>query len=123
MADVRRDVWTSGFKGLAYGLSFGFIFHEASQFIYNNTNVLVPDNVKKQFKKYHEQLKLPPIQFNRNTKFLAVLMGGAMGSFILATTTGKNEVHNMHNIFEIGKKDPRTPYQKTVEDALLKKDE
>lgn len=39
---------------------------------------------------------------NRNTAFLSVLLGGAIGSFAMATTTGKNEVHQLHPIFQVG---------------------
>eukprot|EP00552_Chaetoceros_brevis_P001455 CAMPEP_0197743718 /NCGR_PEP_ID=MMETSP1435-20131217/36098_1 /TAXON_ID=426625 /ORGANISM="Chaetoceros brevis, Strain CCMP164" /LENGTH=120 /DNA_ID=CAMNT_0043334771 /DNA_START=382 /DNA_END=745 /DNA_ORIENTATION=+ len=45
------------------------------------------------------------------------MAGGALGSFVNATTTGKNEVHQMHEIFEIGKHDHRTPYQEAYDNA------
>lgn len=35
---------------------------------------------------------------------LAVLLGGALGSFITASTAGKNEVHKMHPVFRKGQK-------------------
>jgi hypothetical protein len=103
MADVRRNIWTSGFKGLGYGSAIGFIGYACSSFIYNRL-----DDVRK---------KKVPIQFNRNTAFFAVMCSGALGSFLMSTTTGKNSVHEMHPIFEIGKKDNLTPYQKAFEES------
>lgn len=32
------------------------------------------------------------------------MAGGALGSFLMATTTGKNEVHELHDIFHINEK-------------------
>ena len=36
--------------------------------------------------------------------FLSVLLGGAMGSFLMSVTTGKNQVHLLHPIFALGAK-------------------
>jgi hypothetical protein len=41
-------------------------------------------------------------KLNRNTLFMSVLGGGALGSFMFAVTTGKNQVHNLHSIFQVG---------------------
>lgn len=41
--------------------------------------------------------------FSRSTSMMSVLAGGAFGSFLMAQTAGKNEVHNLHPIFEAGK--------------------
>jgi hypothetical protein len=41
-------------------------------------------------------------KLNRNTLFLSVLGGGAFGSFLFAVTMGKNQVHNLHSIFQVG---------------------
>jgi hypothetical protein len=43
-------------------------------------------------------------QLNRNTAFLSFLAGGAFGSFLMATTTGKNQVHKIHDVFQVGSK-------------------
>ena len=47
------------------------------------------------------------------------MAGGALGSFLFATSTGKNEVHELHDIFHINekKKNTKTPYQQRVEEG------
>lgn len=44
-------------------------------------------------------LKTP---LTRNTLMLSVLGGGAFGSFLCSVVTGKQEVHNLHPIFQAG---------------------
>ena len=44
---------------------------------------------------------------NRNTLFMAVLGGGALGSFVFATAKGKESVHKMHSIFQVGATNPQ----------------
>ena len=114
IAQVRRDVWTGGVTGLLLGSSSGYVLHTISRVFHNRLS----DASK-------GKMVLPgsdmPIRFNRNTAFLAVMAGGALGSFAFATAAGKNKVHNLHNIFEIGKKDTQTPYQKSL--ALANADE
>ena len=46
----------------------------------------------------------PPL--TRNTALLAVLLGGATGSFLGAVTAGKNQVHHLHPIFQRGANPP-----------------
>jgi hypothetical protein len=110
MADVRRDIWTSGFKGMIYGSFGGYLLHTFMRLGLNTLSdasrgkLLLPGSEK-------------PIRFTRNTAFFSVMAGGALGSFVLATTTGKNKVHNMHGIFEIGKNEYKTPYQQAYENA------
>lgn len=109
MADVRRNIWTSGFKGLGYGSAFGLIGYTCASFIYNRL-----DDVRK---------KKVPIHFNRNTAFFTVMCSGALGSFLMSTTTGKNSVHEMHPIFEIGKKENLTPYQKAHKESQISEED
>mmetsp|Transcript_13093 Transcript_13093/g.19082 ORF Transcript_13093/g.19082 Transcript_13093/m.19082 type:complete len:215 (-) Transcript_13093:85-729(-) len=110
IADVRREVWTAGFKGLAYGSVSGYLLHTASRILYNSLS-----------EASRGRLRIPgsdktiPIKFNRNTAFFSFMAGGALGSFVLATTTGKNQVHQMHEVFEIGKHEHKTPYQEVLE--------
>ena len=110
IADVRRDVWTSGFKGLGYGSVMGYVLHTIAKTAHKSMSeaargkLILPGSDK-------------PIKFNRNTAFFSFMAGGALGSFVLATTTGKNQVHNMHGIFEIGKHEYKTPYQAAYENA------
>jgi hypothetical protein len=84
IADVRRDIWTSGMKGLFVGTISGYALY----------TVLKIGNQRKLWNLSGS--------INRNTAFLSVLLGGAIGSFLMSVTTGKNEVHNLHPIFEIG---------------------
>jgi hypothetical protein len=83
IADVRREIWTASFTGLAAGTISGFALHSVAK-----------------LGQRRGLWKLPFL--NRNTAFLSVLLGGAIGSFVMATTTGKNEVHHLHPIFEVG---------------------
>lgn len=111
MANLRRDVWTSGFKGLFYGSASGFVLHTTARFL----DRYIDESTKKKIIGSSRQIK-----FNRNTVFLSVLLGGALGSFTGATVTGKNEVHNLHRVMEKGKKDTSTPYQQTINRAKEK---
>lgn len=54
---------------------------------------------------------LPPL--GRNTFMLSLLGGGALGSFVLSTTAGKNAVHLLHPIFKLGRDENagKSPYQ------------
>lgn len=85
VADVRRDIWTSAFYGMGVGSLGCLALHGVAQFA-----------SKRGF--------LKGISLNRNTAFLSFLGGGAFGSFIMATTTGKNEVHKLHPVFQVGSK-------------------
>eukprot|EP00541_Cyclophora_tenuis_P012824 CAMPEP_0116565100 /NCGR_PEP_ID=MMETSP0397-20121206/13714_1 /TAXON_ID=216820 /ORGANISM="Cyclophora tenuis, Strain ECT3854" /LENGTH=199 /DNA_ID=CAMNT_0004091843 /DNA_START=27 /DNA_END=626 /DNA_ORIENTATION=- len=101
IADVRRDIWTNAFWGLGVGSLSGAAAHGLGQLA--QTRGIVRG-------------------LNRNTAFLSVLGGGALGSFLMATAAGKNQVHNLHPIFEVGKKEippPRdgTPYQQALQAA------
>lgn len=95
IADVRRDIWTNGFAGLGVGTVSGFALYSVAK-----------------LGQRRGLWKLPFL--NRNTAFLSVLLGGAVGSFVMATTAGKNEVHQLHPIFRAG---ARTHHQN--EDSLL----
>jgi len=110
IADVRRDVWTSGFKGMGYGSIGGYTLHTVTRLLHNSLSEATKG-----------KLVLPgsdkPIRFNRNTAFFSFMAGGALASFVLATTTGKNKVHTMHPVFEIGKHEYKTPYQAAYDNA------
>ena len=105
IADVRRDIWTNGMSGLVIGAVSGYVIHGVSKFLFGRLS----DSTK-------NKLTIPgekPIRFTRNTAFLSVMIGGAVGSFAYATAAGKNKVHKLHPIYEVGK-DPtagKTPYQ------------
>lgn len=113
LADVRRDIWTSAMKGLCIGTVSGY-----SLFL---------------MAKFGHQRKLWNLSFiNRNTALLSVLLGGAIGSFVMSVTTGKNEVHQLHPIFEIGAHrrraaredtDRLTPYELSILQAKERDDD
>ena len=46
-------------------------------------------------------------KLNRNTAMLTVLGCGALGMFLGATKTGKENVHNLHPIFQVGAVPPK----------------
>lgn len=101
IADVRRDIWKGGFYGILYGSMAGLSLHTVSKYV-----------LSKYRKKSSSHI------LTRNTSFLSFMLGGALGSFIMATTTGKNSVHNLHDIFEVGKSEkPLTPYQQAYDRA------
>jgi len=116
IADVRRDIWTSGFKGMAYGSVGGLTLHTITRLAHKSLSdaargkLVFPGSNK-------------PIFFNRNTAWFSFMAGGALGSFVLATTTGKNKVHTMHPVFEVGKHVYKTPYQTAYDNARIAAEE
>lgn len=92
IANVRRDIWTSSFQGMGYGSLTGITSHFLLSLASNRTGYMAG-------------------KFNRNTGTLFFLGGGALGSFLMATVTGKNEVHQLHPIFEVGAVDLQRPKQ------------
>lgn len=66
---------------------------------------------------------LPPL--GKNTFMLSLLGGGALGSFVMSTTAGKNVVHMLHPIFSLGKTENagKSPYQIGMLDAGKAHDE
>ena len=80
MADVRRSIWTNSFQGLAYGGLSALVGHTIASFTTRSKKL------------------------NRNTALFSFLLGGTMGSFLAATVAGKNEVHLLHPIFQLGAK-------------------
>lgn len=54
---------------------------------------------------------LPPL--GKNTFLFSLLGGGALGSFVMSTTAGKNAVHMLHPIFSLGRDENagKSPYQ------------
>jgi hypothetical protein len=78
IADVRRAIWTDSFLGMGYGSVMAFTGHTIVSFVTKSKKL------------------------NRNTALLSFLLGGSLGSFLAATTTGKNQVHTLHPIFQVG---------------------
>jgi hypothetical protein len=86
LALVRRDIWINGFHGFVQGSLGAFVLHCAGQFY--ETKFHAPKAGVYYVKK-----------FNRNTAMASFFLGGALGSFLMATVAGKNEVHNLHPIY------------------------
>ena len=86
IADVRREIWTNSMRGLGVGSLTGYTLYSIASIGH-----------------YRWKLwKLSPNMLSKNMAFLSVLLGGAIGSFVMSVTTGQNEVHNLHPIFTIG---------------------
>ena len=101
IANVRRDIWSNAFYGMGVGILSGAALHGLGSLAQSRGMIR---------------------GLNRNTAFMSVLGGGALGSFLMATVTGKNQVHNLHPIFEVGKRqvpppDQGTPYQQAIQRA------
>jgi hypothetical protein len=86
LALVRRDIWINGFRGYVQGSLSALVLHSVGQFY--ETKFHAPKAGIYYVKK-----------LNRNTALASFFLGGALGSFLMATVTGKNEVHNLHPIY------------------------
>ena len=95
VADVRRGIWTGGFKGLGGGLLLGYVGHLGA-------SLLLP-------------AKFFPPKFKQNKyAFLWSLGLGAAGSFVSASSAGKNQVHGMYDVFSRGAKPQLSDYQEAA---------
>jgi hypothetical protein len=104
IAEVRRDVWTNGIRGLAYGSVCGYGLHTIARIGDERqwwTKILTPKGITTSTTAATKKLALTP-----NTAFLSLLLGGAVGSYLMAVTAGKNAVHRLHDIFEVGAQPP-----------------
>ena len=134
VADVRRSVWINGLFGLGVGSVTGMAGHLVLQTLQRR---YVPEAVEKSTETLNKSppptaastsksflykvLKpLPPL--TKNTFLLSFLGGGALGSFLLSTTAGKNAVHLLHPIFQIGREEyvGLSPYQIEAKKAAEK---
>jgi hypothetical protein len=103
MGDVRRDVWMNGLRGLVYGGLSGYGLHTLVRVGDQRlwwTRLLPPTTSARP--------RIPPLVFTPNTALVSFLLGGAVGSYIMAVTAGKNSVHRLHDIFENGQRTPPT---------------
>ena len=87
IADVRRDIWTNGIRGLAFGSISGYLLHGSAKFL-QSKSILIPKSS----------------MLNKNSAFLSFMAGGALGSFAFATAAGKNSAHHLHGVIESNKK-------------------
>jgi hypothetical protein len=90
LALVRRDIWINGFHGYVQGSLGLLLLHSVGQLY--ETKFHAPKAGVYYVKK-----------FNRNTALASFFLGGALGSFLMATVAGKNEVHNLHPIYTRGR--------------------
>ena len=67
--------------------------------------------------------KLWKVKLNKNTFLLSSLLGGAIGSYIYALTTGRNVVHNLYPIFERAVRAKELSYEEALELATAKEAE
>ena len=115
MGDVRRDIWTSGFQGLFVGSLGGYVLHGLARTAHNRLSdasklkIFGPGDV--------------PIRFTRNSTWLCVMAGGAISSFAMASAAGKNRVHKLHQVYEVGKKPTGTEYQRGLARARDREEE
>eukprot|EP00568_Trieres_chinensis_P006870 CAMPEP_0183299716 /NCGR_PEP_ID=MMETSP0160_2-20130417/6374_1 /TAXON_ID=2839 ORGANISM="Odontella Sinensis, Strain Grunow 1884" /NCGR_SAMPLE_ID=MMETSP0160_2 /ASSEMBLY_ACC=CAM_ASM_000250 /LENGTH=203 /DNA_ID=CAMNT_0025462013 /DNA_START=150 /DNA_END=758 /DNA_ORIENTATION=- len=115
VADVRRSIWTSGFQGLFFGGVGGYVLHGLAR----AAHARLSDASKLRI----SSSAAVPIRFTRNTVWLSVMAGSALGSFLLASTTGKNRVHELHGVYELGKRPSGTEYQKSLARARDREEE
>jgi hypothetical protein len=83
--EVRKSIWNGGMTGLVFGVAIGISGFTASKHF-------VP-----QLKAY-----FPNIQkvYTKNTFVLAVLLTGSVGSFVGASTNGRNAFQYVGDIFK-----------------------
>ncbi|GMI16274.1 hypothetical protein TrLO_g11931 [Triparma laevis f. longispina] len=123
VADVRRAVWTGGFKGLASGLLFGFCFHSSlvplAKVLKVDLTVKGPDLMTASSKEiggvkgFGKALVASARPRSLNHRFLFTFFFGAMWSFVGASTAGKNSKHLMQDVYLRGSdQEMMTEYQK-----------
>jgi hypothetical protein len=143
VADVRRAVWINGLFGLGAGSVTGMVGHLVLQSLQrryvgdcnNNSDHLTTAANSAESKKSSTTTKAPTQKINhttflykllrplppltKNTFLLSLLSGGALGSFLFSTTAGKNSVHLLHPIFNVGKEEyaGKSPYQIVISKA------
>lgn len=93
VADVRRAIWINGLFGLGAGSAVGMGGHILLQvlqrkYVVSSNSSSVSASSSSSSSWIHKFLKpLPPL--GKNTFLLSLLGGGAIGSFLLSTTTGE----------------------------------
>ncbi|KAL7463868.1 hypothetical protein ACHAXS_004219 [Conticribra weissflogii] len=127
VADVRRTVWINGIFGLGAGSVTGMMSHIILQKLQrhyigdevaSDSSKIPRKNTGKESGFMYRCLRpLPPL--GKNTFLLSLLGGGALGSFVMSTTAGKNAVHLLHPIFQVGRDEHagKSPYQIAMANA------
>ncbi|KAG7363934.1 hypothetical protein IV203_037136 [Nitzschia inconspicua] len=80
---VRRDIYTNGIVGGGLGACAGVVMYTGAQWA----------------KKFGF---LPNTKLNKNHGMMMVLGSFALGTFLAASKSGKEEVHVLHPIFRVG---------------------
>jgi len=106
VADVRREIWKAGFKGLVCGSVGGLASHRL--ILAGQQSQIIPPSI------------IGKLKLNRNTALLSFMLGGAIGSFSMASASGKNNIHNLHDVMLVGSNPVGTEYQVLVEKAKEK---
>ncbi|KAL7525835.1 hypothetical protein ACHAXR_002870 [Thalassiosira sp. AJA248-18] len=127
VADVRRAVWINGMFGLGAGAVTGMVGHLVLQTLQKkyvgeaagSTTEAASHQAPRSAATgkatsgwiYKCLRPLPPL--GKNTFMLSLLGGGALGSFVFSTSAGKNAVHMLHPIFNLGRDENagKSPYQ------------
>ena len=91
--DVRREMWVNGAKGMVFGAASGI------------TGLSLFDMFEQ---KQKGRLTLPPrFTYGKNNAFLAVMLGGVVGSYLSARLTGMRSVRDLYPVFERGVSEPK----------------
>jgi hypothetical protein len=116
IADVRREIWTSGMTGLAIGSLTGLAFHVILR---------RPSGIRAFFRSRlgtgntSATTATTPDYAQKNSLMLFVLLGGTMGSFLSALSAGKNQVHTLHPVFKIGSRDDGSGHSGRKDDLAM----
>eukprot|EP00934_Nitzschia_sp_Nitz4_P006554 Nitzschia sp. Nitz4//scaffold61_size107673//98277//98909//NITZ4_004254-RA/size107673-processed-gene-0.170-mRNA-1//1//CDS//3329555767//6544//frame0 len=101
MARVRQEIISQAMVGGGFGAGSGLIFHTGLQ--------------------WARRLGWTKTTLNRNTLFLSVLGGGAFGMFLFATSAGKERVHQLHHIFQVGAVKPTAELDRQDYNTIVRK--
>lgn len=82
---VRKNIWNGGLGGLVAGVALGTSGFYCSKFLVPQMSTYLP-KIRK--------------AYSKNNFVLVILLSGAIGSFIGATTNGKNSVVYIGDIFQ-----------------------
>ena len=95
VADVRRNVWTGGFEGLGFGLAAGYLAHRGCS-------------------RFLPSIAFPPVFKHGKYATMWTFIGGAVFSYIGASSAGKNSVSGMYEVFTRGARPKLTEYQEAA---------
>lgn len=79
LQQIRKDIWVHAAQGFFGGGSAAYLMHRAGKMAHNRQWI--------------------KSSLSTNAAFAGVMIGASIGSFLMATTTGKNSVHTLHPVF------------------------